>query len=73
MGWVKDPRNVELTYDEQMDAELSQVDIARFEQLKVAENAREAAASVRAAGIRTENSRANVARSKAPRRGPASA
>ena len=47
MGWVNNIRNVPLTYDEQQDAELAGKDIARFEQLKVAESAREAAAAVR--------------------------
>ena len=53
MGWVRDSRNVELTFDERRDAEIAQEDSARFEQIKVAESAREAAAAVRAAGRTT--------------------
>lgn len=50
MGWVTDVRNVELTPDEVLDFENAQQEIARFESMKVAENAREAAAAVRAVG-----------------------
>lgn len=52
LGWATDPRLVELTPDEIAESEMAQRDIARFEQLRVAESAREAAASVRAAGRR---------------------
>jgi hypothetical protein len=52
-GWVTDVRNVELTPDEVRDLENAQQEIARFESMKVAENAREAAAAVRAAGSRS--------------------
>ena len=50
MGWATDVSRVELTPDEQLDLENAQHEIARFESLKIAENAREAAAAVRAAG-----------------------
>lgn len=50
LGWATDPRQVELTPDEVLDAENAQREIARFEQLQVAATAKEAAASVRAAG-----------------------
>jgi len=62
MGWVTDPRNVPLTFDELRDAELAQQDIARFEQIKVAEAAREAASAVRAAGTRPATTRRGPAR-----------
>lgn len=52
MGWVSDPRAVELTYDERLDAESAQADIARFEQMKVAEAARAAADAVRGAAAK---------------------
>jgi hypothetical protein len=62
MGWSTDPRTVELTYDEILDAELAQQDIARFEQIKVAESARAAVDAVRTAGKTTAR--------KPARRGP---
>jgi hypothetical protein len=63
MGWARDPRDVELTFDERRDAELAREDIARFEQLKVAESAREAAKAVRAAGsTRARSTRGGAAR-----------
>lgn len=48
-GWATDPRQVELTPDEILEAETAREDIARFEQQMVAATAREAAASVRGA------------------------
>jgi hypothetical protein len=50
LGWVKDPRQIPLTFDEQRESEAAQRDIAQFERQKVAESAREAAAAVRSAG-----------------------
>ena len=50
MGWATNPRHVEMTFDEIHELEDAQHEIARFESLKVAENAREAAAAVRSAG-----------------------
>ena len=49
-GWAYSKHFVELTPDEQYELEAAQDEIARFESLKIAENAREAAAAVRAAG-----------------------
>lgn len=56
MGWVKDVRSVPLTFDEKREAEAAEKDISRFEQLKVAEAAREASAAVRASA-RTKQTR----------------
>jgi len=53
MGWARDLRNVPLTFDEIRESEIAQQDIARFEQLKVAESARAAATAVRSAGVKT--------------------
>ena len=61
-GWTRDPRSVPLTFDEMRDAELAREDVARFEQLKVAESARAAADAVRSAG-RTTGTPARASRS----------
>jgi hypothetical protein len=50
MGWSSDPRKVELTPDEIADLEDAQNDIARFESLRIASDAREAAEAIRGAG-----------------------
>lgn len=50
MGFHQDPRMVELTPDEMLAAKTAQQEIARFETAKIAADAKEAAAAVRAAG-----------------------
>lgn len=62
MGWVTDIRNVELTYDEILDSEQAKEEIARFEQLKVAETAKAAAEAVRSAGRSTTRGTKQVRR-----------
>lgn len=57
MGWSRDERAVELTYDEVLDTDLAKNEVARFEQLKVAESARAAADAVRGAGRAANASR----------------
>jgi len=47
-GWVRSPAAVELTPDEIREAEFEEKQIQNFERQTVAENARNAAASVRA-------------------------
>jgi len=49
-GWSVDPRQVELTPDEIADLEDAQNEIARFESMRIASDAREAAEAVRGAG-----------------------
>jgi hypothetical protein len=50
MGWSRDPRKIELTPDEIAELEDAQNDIARFEALRIAEDARQAADAIRGAG-----------------------
>lgn len=55
--WSTNPNNIPLTPDEIHDLEDAQNEIARFEALKIAENARAAADMVRDAGPRRGSAR----------------
>ena len=57
MGWTSDFRSIELTPDEEREYEAAREDIARFESLTIAENAREAAAAVRNASTSASTGR----------------
>lgn len=55
MGWMSDPRNVELTYDERLDAELDAQNVEKFQRNMSVQSAREAAAAVRGSGRSTRS------------------
>jgi hypothetical protein len=50
LGWVNDPRQIPLTFDENLEAENAEREMALFTQRQVAAQAREAAAAVRSTG-----------------------
>jgi hypothetical protein len=50
LGWVSDPRQIKLTFDEQLESENAEREMAQFTRQQVAANAREAAEAVRSTG-----------------------
>jgi hypothetical protein len=50
MGWVGDPRQIPLTYDERLDAENAEREMNQYTREEVVARAREAAAAVRSPG-----------------------
>jgi hypothetical protein len=47
MGWVSDKRNIELTYDERLDAQANERDAMQIQSATIASIARESAAAQR--------------------------